>query len=161
MPSHHELLLALVSLVLIDHHVAGAELPLVGRKPKTAEAGKAPLTDLFGDPLPDGALARFGTRDLRWEFQKAVFRAAYDFIGYPYRLAYVEGSTAKVGWVADVWASCWASGSSGSYQPAWVEVTQQGNRVVVFGVACSGFHVEAFRADDGINVLRFSNSYSR
>jgi len=83
--------------------------------------------------------------------------AAYDGFGCPYRLACVERSSAKVRWVADVWASWWGGCEGWSQQ--WVEVTEQGDRVVVFGVA-GAFHVEAFRMDDGVNVLRFSNSYS-
>lgn len=85
--------------------------------------------------------------------------AVYDSVGYPYQLACVERSSARILWVAGVWASWW--GSTTGVHKQWVEVTEQGNRVVVFGVASSGFHVEAFRMDDGVNVLRFSNSYSR
>jgi hypothetical protein len=85
--------------------------------------------------------------------------AAYDDVGYPYRLACVERASAKTLWVTEVWESWWANATGQHRQ--WVEVTEQGDRIVVFGVASAGFHVEAFRADDGVNVLRFSNSYSR
>src|SRR5262249_10548084 len=84
--------------------------------------------------------------------------AAYDNAGYPYRLACVERSTAKIRWIAEVWASEWG-GITGIHHQ-WVEVSEQGNRVAVFGVASVGFHAEVFRVDDGIDVLRFSNAYS-
>ncbi len=83
--------------------------------------------------------------------------AVYDDFGSPYRLACLERSSAKVRWVAKVWASFWCN-VEGQALISWVEVTEQGNRVVVFG-APGGFYVEAFRADDGVNLLRFSNSY--
>lgn len=84
--------------------------------------------------------------------------AVHDSVGYPYRLACVERVSGKTGWVAKVWASWWGAATGVGQQ--WVEVTEQGDRVVVFGVASVGFHVEAFRKDDGVNLLRFSNSYS-
>jgi hypothetical protein len=85
--------------------------------------------------------------------------AVYGPVGCPYRLTCVERSSAKTRWVAEVWASWWYPFSG--YHRGWVEVTEQGNRVVVFGVASVGFHAEAFRMEDGANVFRFSNSYAR
>ena len=38
-------------------------------------------------------------------------------------------------------------------------VVEEGQRVVVFGAGSTGFHVEAFRKDDGRNLFRFANSY--
>jgi WD40 repeat protein len=48
-------------------------------EPPTSEGGGRPRkpagrTDLYGDPLPQGALARFGTIYLRSDFEKAAFR---------------------------------------------------------------------------------------
>jgi hypothetical protein len=84
--------------------------------------------------------------------------AAYDDFGYPYRLACVERASLKLRWVTEVWASWWGATTGVHHQ--WVEVTEQGNRIVVFGIASVGFHVEAFRLEDGVNTFRFSNSYS-
>ncbi len=86
-----------------------------------------------------------------------LYVAAYDSVGYPYQLACVERTSVKTRWSAEVWASWWG-GSEGHHHQD-VQVIEQGNRVVVFGVAAVGFHVEAFRIDDGANMFRFSNSY--
>jgi hypothetical protein len=84
--------------------------------------------------------------------------AAHDCIGYPYNLVCAERSTAKIVWTSKVWASWWHD-VTGSHAQS-VEVTVQGDRVVVFGVASVGFHAEGFRIKDGANVFRFSNSYA-
>jgi hypothetical protein len=90
----------------------------------------------------------------------SCFVAVYNPFGDPYRLACVERSSAKVRWVTRVWGSWWGQ-IAGFPGAKWLEVTEQGDRIVVFGVGAGGFHVEAFRVRDGVNVLRFSNSYSR
>src|SRR5262249_26329045 len=64
--------------------------------------------------------------------------AAYENVGYPYRLACVERSSGKIRWVSEVWASWWGGGTGIHFQ--WVEVTEQGDRVVVFGISSTGFH---------------------
>jgi len=84
--------------------------------------------------------------------------AVFDDAGYPYRLACVDRASVKTRWVTDVWAS-WLGAATGVHHQ-WVEITEQGNRVVVFGVASTGFHAEAFRMEDGVNTFRFSNYYS-
>jgi hypothetical protein len=45
------------------------------------------------------------------------------------------------------------------YHEMRVAVTEQNKRIVVFGAGFTGFHVEAFRPDDGVNLFRFSTSY--
>jgi hypothetical protein len=86
-----------------------------------------------------------------------LYVAIHESVGYTYRLACVERSTLKLNWVSDVWGSWWAS-ASGQHRQS-VEIVEHGHRVVVFGVSSPGFHVEAFRKDDGTNIFRFSNSY--
>lgn len=83
--------------------------------------------------------------------------AVHDDVGYPYRLACIDRSSGGVRWKADVWGS-WIGGFGGQGR-SWVAVTEQDDRIVVFGVASTGFHVEGFRADDGKNLFRVSNSF--
>jgi hypothetical protein len=83
--------------------------------------------------------------------------AVHDPVGCPYRLAAVDRQLGEVRWVTKVWGSWWGDATGQHHQ--WLEVTEQGDRVVVFGRASGTFHVEAFRADDGANLFRFSNSY--
>ena len=95
---------------------------------------------------------------------RALFTPAHCYVafhdqwGYDYRIGCVERSPLKLRWVSGVWGCFWGLGSGVSRE--WVEIVEQGDRVVVFGIANTGFYVEAFRADDGANVFRFSNSYS-
>jgi hypothetical protein len=77
--------------------------------------------------------------------------------GYPYKLACVDRSSGEIRWISEVWGSWWDSTSGHSHE--WVELTEQGDQVVVFG-ASGGFNVEAFRIEDGANVFRVSNGYS-
>ncbi len=64
-PGRH-LLLLLLALCLSRDYQADA---------KPAAPNKAVRTDLYGDPLPEGALARLGTIYLRTDFQAIAFRA--------------------------------------------------------------------------------------
>jgi hypothetical protein len=83
--------------------------------------------------------------------------AVHGDVGYPYRLVCVERSSAKVAWKSDVWATWWAGAEN--RHDMWVAVTEQNKRIVVFGAADTGFHVEAFRPEDGANLFRFSTRY--
>jgi hypothetical protein len=87
------------------------------------------------------------------------FVAVHDPFGFPYPLACVDGTSAKIRWTAKVWGSCWIGASGFDLQQ--VEIIVQGDRVVVFGISVAGFYVEAFRVNDGVNVFRFSNAYWR
>jgi hypothetical protein len=114
-------------------------------------------------PIPEGLREKLGANGFADRVCALItasncYVAVYDSVGYPYRLACVERSSAKIRWIAEVWASWWGHATGRHHH--WVEVTEQGNRVAVFGVASVGFHAEVFRVDDGVNVLRFSNSYS-
>lgn len=84
--------------------------------------------------------------------------AMHESVGYSYRLGCVERSPVRVRWASDVWGSWWQASTGVSRH--FVEIVEQGDRVVVFGVASVGFYVEVFRADNGANLLRFSNSYT-
>ena len=114
-------------------------------------------------PIPAGLQDKLGRNGIDHNVSVLItplrcYVAVYNDFGQPYRLACVERSSATVRWVADVWGSYWHAVAGFSCNH-WVEVREQGDRVLVFGIA-GAFHVEAFRIDDGVNVLRFSNSYS-
>jgi hypothetical protein len=86
--------------------------------------------------------------------------AMHDDWGSPYRLAYVDRETQQIRWVSECWGSINPAGmgfSGCSLQ--WLEITEQDDRIIVFGDAL-GFHVEAFRVSDGQSLFRFSNYYS-
>jgi hypothetical protein len=83
--------------------------------------------------------------------------AVHDDVGYPYRLACIDRSSGNVKWKTDVWGS-WIGGFGGQGY-SWITVTEQEDRIIVFGVAVMGFHVEGFRADNGGNLFRVSNSF--
>ncbi len=85
------------------------------------------------------------------------YLAAHDGFGYPYQLACVDLPSGKLRWITEVRGSFWGDVGGASMQ--FVEVVEQEDRVVAFGISM-GFHVEAFRKDDGVNLFRFSNSYS-
>jgi hypothetical protein len=84
--------------------------------------------------------------------------AMHESVGYSYRLGCVERSPAGVRWTSDVWGSWWSASTGVSRH--WVEIVEQGDRVVVFGIASVGFYVEGFRVTDGTNLFRFSNTYA-
>jgi hypothetical protein len=83
--------------------------------------------------------------------------AIHDDVGYTYRLVCIDRSSGSVRWEAKVWG-CWIGGASGEFE-SWVTVTEQDDRIIVFGAANTGFHVEGFRCDDGANLFRVSNSF--
>jgi hypothetical protein len=114
-------------------------------------------------PIPDDLREKLRMDGLKDSLTALMTRrhcyvAAYDSVGYPYELACLDRSSGKIRWLANVWASWW--GGATGHHSQWVEVTEQGDRVVVFGVASVGFHAEGFRVEDGVNLFRFSNSYS-
>jgi hypothetical protein len=83
--------------------------------------------------------------------------AVHEDVGYSYPLYCIDRLTAKIVWKSEVWATWWG-GASGVHHMS-VAVTEQNNRIVVFGAAATGIHVEAFQRDDGTNLFRFSSSY--
>ena len=75
MPLRQRLLLLFASFIFAGTHLGANVLFASEDKPKQAENTKVPRKDRYGDPLPDGALARFGAINWRWSFNKAAFRA--------------------------------------------------------------------------------------
>jgi hypothetical protein len=85
------------------------------------------------------------------------YLAVHGDVGYPYPVACIDRSTAKVVWKSEVWGTWWGGATGIHFM--WVAVTEQNDRIVVFGAGTTGIHVEAFRPDNGKNVFRFSSSY--
>jgi hypothetical protein len=85
------------------------------------------------------------------------FLAVHDSVGYPYDLVCIDRVTGKTLWKSAVFGTWWY-GASGQHR-MYVTIVEQGERVIVFGSAYTGAHVEAFRAEDGANLFRFSTSY--
>jgi hypothetical protein len=83
--------------------------------------------------------------------------AVHSESSFRYKLYYLVRGAPKIVWEAEVWGTRW--GTSSTDHHLRVKVAQQDNRVVVFGAAGDGFHVEAFRADDGSSLFRFASSY--
>jgi hypothetical protein len=90
---------------------------------------------------------------------KNVYVAKYDSAIYPYTFACLDRADGHVVWRTDGWGSYWYA-IGGGVGRARVSIELQSDRVFVFGVSGIGMiHVEAFRADNGENVFRFSNTY--
>jgi hypothetical protein len=88
-----------------------------------------------------------------------VYVAKYDNALYPYTLARVNRADGRLVWKTEGWGSWWYQ-IGGSVGRAHVAIELQGDHVLVFGVSGLGLiHAEAFRADDGKSLFRFSNTY--
>jgi hypothetical protein len=74
-------------------------------------------------------------------------------------MACIDRKTSKVRWKSKVFGSFW--GNATGRHLMWVALKEQNKRVVVFGSAHTGLHVEAFSPEDGTNLFRFSTSYAR
>jgi len=85
------------------------------------------------------------------------FVAVHGDLGYPYQLTCFNRTTSKVLWKSKVWGSYWHA-SSGPGK-AFVKITEQGNRIIVFGISTTGIHVEGFDSKDDKNLFRVSNAY--
>jgi WD40 repeat protein len=89
-------LLVLACAILIAlHHGPKKSLP----QSRPVIAGENSLRDLYGDPLPRGALARFGSTYLKTDFQKIAFRGdGREFYSWEHRgrLSVHDVTTGKV-----------------------------------------------------------------
>jgi hypothetical protein len=87
-----------------------------------------------------------------------VYIAGYADCKTPYKLACIGRTGGGLRWTVEGRGSGW-SGNLGGYYFHLMEVVEQKDRVVVFGLEM-GDYVEAFRADDGVSLFRFSSDYS-
>lgn len=87
----------------------------------------------------------------------SCYVVVHDDFGSPCKMTCLDRATAQVKWRTDIWGSWWLSiAGEGA---AYVTVTEQADRIIVFGTAPYGFHVEAFNAADGKNLFRVTNRY--
>ncbi len=104
-------------------------------------------------------------RGLREHFN-AVFTRVHSYIvidpgaGYPYALACVDRATGKVVWKIMGWGSLWGGTGRPTGQDH-LEIEVQNDRVLVYGISGLGkILAEAFRADNGQSLFRFSTAYT-
>jgi WD40 repeat protein len=74
-PRRESLLFLLAYLGLVGNLLVQGEPPVGEAKQKPAPPGKVVRTDLYGDPLPEGAIARLGT--IRLRHKSDVFSAIF------------------------------------------------------------------------------------
>ena len=85
------------------------------------------------------------------------FVAVHQEVGHPYTLTCLDRRRGTVVWQSEVCGCHWDGGSGVFFH--WVETVVTENRVVVFGVARSGFYAHGFESDDGDTLFRFSTGY--
>ena len=88
--------------------------------------------------------------------KKRCFVAVHSDVSHPYKLTCLDQPSGKIIWQSEVWSSWW--GHATGRHRSFVTVIEHDNEIFVYGVGV-GFHVEAFRAEGGGNLFRFSNSY--
>jgi hypothetical protein len=89
---------------------------------------------------------------------RRCYLAVHEDGGFPYQLACLDRESGKVIWKAGVWGPRWGLTAEGIHYMR-VAVTEQDNRVVLFGLGTTGLQVEAFRAENGRHLFRFATSY--
>ena len=120
--------------------------------------GKEPVT------IPEGWLGGFKLDNGRVNCGVSAlitpsrcYIALHQFIG-EYSLECIERSTLKLLWSSEVRGGAHV-GIGGGLVWTWVTVTEQNDRVVVFGCDFISIHAEGFRSEDGANIFRFANAY--
>ena len=114
--------------------------------------------------IPENLFSKWNSGDLMHNISalvndKRCYVAVHDDCGNFYKLTCIDRSSNKMIWQTEVWGHYWG-GSSGRSR-GWVSITEQNDRIVIFGQSGIGFHVEAFRSEDGKNLFRVSNGYRR
>lgn len=113
--------------------------------------------------LPEEILQKTDHGDLSGSFSgcftsKHCFIAVHGDAGYSHDVACIDRSSGKLIWKSEA-CGCWWGGVYGVSE-SWVSVTVQEDRVVVFGASSMGIYAQAFRADNGNTIFRFSDSFS-
>jgi hypothetical protein len=114
--------------------------------------------------LPSDLLARIGHRYPADGAAAAItperiYVGEYDTCMGFFKLACIDRSEGRIRWIADAEGDGWCGNFSGNAYH-YLEIVEQRDRVVVFSLGPMGDSAEAFRADDGVNLFRFSSRYS-
>jgi hypothetical protein len=107
-------------------------------------------------------LRRFAWRDVSaLATPERCYLATHGDVGANYPLACLDRESGNVAWKTRV-PGHWPGGvaMTGPPQKMWVAVTRQGDRIVVFGLSYTGYHVEVLQAVDGKSLFRCSTRYS-
>jgi hypothetical protein len=104
--------------------------------------------------IPDARVGGFFRSVQALMTPKRCYYVFHNDFGWGYPITCIERKSGKVIWKADVWAT-WCHRSYGPHPQSQVAIVEQDSRIVVFGIS-GGAHVEAFRAEDGKNLFRFS-----
>jgi hypothetical protein len=83
------------------------------------------------------------------------YLATHSFEGSTFPLVCIDRASSKIVWKSEVWATY---GCIGPLNYHLVQVTQQNDRIVVFGAGTTGIYMEGFRADNGENLFRLSSA---
>ncbi len=145
------------------YHKAGVDFVLAPLDTTLVRDGMKLTLKVSNDSinLPDNLFSKWSSGKLQDNISalftaKRCYVAVHDDWGGSYKLSCLDRSTAKLLWQREVWGTSWGGGSGLSR--GWVAITEQKNRIVLYGCEAR-FHVEAFRAEDGKNLFRFSNGY--
>ena len=84
--------------------------------------------------------------------------AVHGNVGYPCHLACLDRASGAVRWKTTVCGTIWGA-FSGAPPKAYLSIIEHDDRVLVFGAGWFAVHVEAFQANDGVNLFRFATSY--
>jgi hypothetical protein len=88
--------------------------------------------------------------------QKRCYVAVHDNVGSPFPVACFDRATGKKNWEAKAWGTWW--GDSTGQHHMWVSMVQDEKRLIVFGRAETGLHIDGFNIEDGSNTFRFATS---
>jgi hypothetical protein len=88
--------------------------------------------------------------------RERLFLGIHSDAGFPFTLVCVRARDGAKRWSADVWAA--GRNKLSGKTSHFVEISEQGKLVVVWGAESHGMYVEAFDSETGNNLFRFCTS---
>jgi hypothetical protein len=83
--------------------------------------------------------------------------AVHDSIGASHSIWSLSRDSGEVNWQKRVYGCIWSGGTTGFHE-SHVEVALQGDKLLVFGAAGTGFYVAAFESESGEEMFQFSTA---